>query len=80
MIKVYKHGCLTCGIDGIYIRRIKAYGVEKSIPVELLNSRYDEFARAEHAAILEAAGLDLSNYAPIVVQDGSVKELRKWKP
>lgn len=78
MIKIYAYGCITCGINGIYIRKIQAYGVANDIPVEVINSRYEEAGRLEHAELLKSKSYDVDSYQPIVVYNGEVRRLRSW--
>ncbi len=78
MIKIYKYGCATCGVDGVYVRRVKAYAKQHQEIVEIVNSKYDELGRTEHAEYLKSKGLDSDAYHSIVVYNGEVWKLRSW--
>lgn len=77
MIKIYIHGC-NCGLNAQYIRRVQAYGLKNSIPVEVINSKYNEEAREEHAVNLQMAGIELGSYPSIVVHNDNVTRLIEW--
>lgn len=79
-LKIFIAGCATCGINGWYIKRIQVYCRDNSINMEVVNSKYDDQARQEHADCIAQAGLDPAHYPAIVVQDNKVTELKKWKP
>lgn len=74
-MKIYIHGCSTCGINAAYIRKIKANN-----KVEVINSKYSEQDRKDHATNLMIAGLKVENYDPIVVEGTKITPLRLWKP
>jgi hypothetical protein len=78
MIKVYVYGCSSCGINAVWVRKVQAYGLKKGIEVLIINSKYNEQARQDHAYHLTNAGLSVDNYLPIVVEGDTVKELRGW--
>lgn len=78
MITVYIHGCSTCGTDGYFLRKVQAYGLKHNVPVEIINSKYDETARQDHAIKLKMAGIDLGFYPAIVDIDNHIERLRAW--
>jgi len=78
MIKIYIYGC-ECGVNGHLVRRVKAYGLQSGVSIEVFNTKYDVERRQEHDDYLKTAGLRRDYLLPIVVQDGIVEELRKWK-
>jgi hypothetical protein len=79
MITIYLYGCSTCGVNAVYVRRVKAYAQEHNQTVEVRNSKYDVDARQIHVEYLESMFGRVSDYIPIVIdENGNATELRKW--
>jgi hypothetical protein len=78
-LTIYIHGC-NCGAIATYTRAVKAYCKANNIPLEILNSKYSEAIRQDHATILMIAGHGIDTYSPIVVDNDKITLLTLWKP
>lgn len=78
MITIHINGCSGCGVNSIYVRRVKAYALRVDKPIIIINTKYDSLGREQHANLLIAAGLGCDQYEPIVVEAGVVTRLREW--
>lgn len=74
-VDVYLYGCTTCGINGLYLARLK-----KTYEVKMHNSLHQP-ARDEHIELLKRAGIELQSYPALIVVDGGKRILRlsEWK-
>lgn len=75
---LYIFGCASCGINGIYVKKLIRYTTQNNIELEIKNSKYDKQAREEHAIKLKEAGLDADTYQAIVVDGDKITRLREW--
>lgn len=75
-IKVFVNSCTTCGVNAIYIARLK----NKHPDAEIINSRADKSRYEEHLHYISRAGMDGLPH-PIVVEGGGevITLLKEWK-
>jgi len=76
MIDIYVNGCGTCGVNGLYIGRIKKVHGEVTVhnSTRLAN-------RVSHIEFLKQAGIELSNVPSIIVINNGkrIMRLEEWK-
>lgn len=73
---LYIYGCQRCGVNKVYVRRLKARSQSEGITLEVKNSKYDQAARDEHAQYLMDQNIEVDNYPALVVDGSTVSLLR----
>lgn len=76
---IYVKGCLTCGKIGRKIREVMSFAREHQMDVEIKVSDVDPSNQKQHMEKLVEAGLPVSSYTAIVVEDsGKITRLAQW--
>lgn len=70
MIEVFIYGCTTCGVNSLYLGRLK-----KAHQVKMNNSLHQP-AREKHVEYLKQAGMETQSYPAIIVIDEGKRILR----
>lgn len=75
--KIYIYGCSGCGVSANYVMRVKSNAKD----VQVFNTKRDEAKLAEHISYLKRAGMDLSSYQSIVVENNGeqITLLTEWR-
>jgi hypothetical protein len=77
--QLYIYGCSTCGVNSVYVQRLKTHCLHADINLEIKNTKYDQVALEQHAAYLNISGINTDSYPPIVVANGVVSLLSEYQ-
>lgn len=76
-IEIYIHSCTSCGLLGARIAKVKRHHPD----VKVIDTRNDKAALERHIEYLKHSGIDMSEYTPIVVENGGemIVRLSDWR-
>ena len=75
-IEILTHGCITCGRNGMAIAMVKRHYPDAKV----IDTRKDPAQLERHVELLKHAGIVVSEYTAIVIEDNKViTPLRDWK-
>lgn len=78
MIEIFLASCIGCGVNGVYIRKVKRYAHKHYLNLTVYDSRYDDGYRKKHLKLLADNGFPIDVLTPIVFYNGKITRLREW--